>query len=181
MLDPFVHRKILNRGEPARATVLAISAPETRSRPSQVAMTLEIEPPGGPVYEVCDRWAVSGTEPIAEGSELRVVIDPGDRRRVAIDWERSHPDYRELTDVRRKVMAGGIARPVPAVRDAIDQRLAERGARIPAVGNKPATNGANAQDIITRLERLAALHRSGALTDGEFSAAKHHVLAAERV
>ena len=180
MLDPFVHRKVLNRGEPARATVLAISAPETRARPSQVAMTLEIEPSAGPAYEVCDRWAVSGTEPIAEGSELRVVVDPGDRRRVAIDWERSHPDYRERTEARRKVMAGGIPRPVSAVRHAIDQQLGDVPVA-PVAERMPAINGASAQDMINRLERLAALHRSGDLTDGEFSAAKGHVLSRAQI
>ena len=178
MLDPFAHRKILNRGEPARATVLAISAPATRARPTQVAMTLEIQPPSGPPYEVCDRWAVAGTEPIAEGSELRVVIDPADRRRVAIDWERSHSQYRERMNVRREVMAGGIPRPVSAVRDAIDERLPTA---TPKVGVAPVTSvkAVPADDMINRLERLAALHASGALTAGEFAAAKRHVLGRE--
>jgi hypothetical protein len=175
MLDPFAHRKILNRGQPARATVLAISTPANRARASQVAMTLEIQPPSGPPYEVSDRWAVAGTEPIIEGTELRVVIDPGDRRRVAIDWERSHSGYRERTEVRRRVMAGGIPRPVSAVREAIDERLPTA---TPKVGVAPAASAqpAPADDMINRLERLAALHRSGALTAGEFAAAKRHVL-----
>ncbi len=60
-----------------------------------------------------------------------------------------------------------------AVRDAIDERLPTA---TPKVGVAPAMSvrPAPADDMINRLERLAALHASGALTAGEFAAAKRH-------
>lgn len=37
-------------------------------------------------------------------------------------------------------------------------------------------SGGPAEDPITQLERLAQLHRDGALTDEEFAAEKHRIL-----
>lgn len=174
MLDPFIHRKILNRGVPARAGVLAVSAPETGGgQSSQVAMTLSVELPGASPFEVQDRWIVSGTEPISAGTELRVVVDPGNHRNVAIDWERSHPDYRQRSEVRRKVLAGAVPMPVPAVQDALGARANPAAATSLASLEPSPEDG----DLISKLERLAALHSAGSLTDGEFAAAKRHVLA----
>jgi hypothetical protein len=177
MLDPFIHRKILNRGVPARATVLAVSAPETGGgQSSQVAMTLTVELPGATPFEVQDRWIVSGTEPIGIGTELRVVVDPGDHRAVAIDWERSHPDYRRRSEVRRKVLAGGVPMPVPAVQDALGADAG--GGLLPDASSLASLEPSPEEgDLTSKLERLAALHSAGSLTDGEFAAAKRHVLA----
>ena len=178
MLDPFIHRKILHRGVPALATVLAISTPETsRTRSSQVAMTLTVELPGEPTFEMEDRWMVSGTEPIGVGTELRVVVDPGNHRSVAIDWERSHSDYRQRSDVRRKVLAGGVPVPVPAVQDALavvhgDDRLQPAATSLASLAPSPEEN-----DLTSKLERLAALRSAGSLTDSEFTEAKRRVLA----
>ena len=173
MLDPFIHRKVLNRGVPARAIVRAVSAPETDGgQSSQVAMTLTVELPGATPFEVEDRWMVSGTEPIGVGTELRVVVDPGDHRNVAIDWERSHPDYRRRSEVRRKVLAGGVPMPVPAVQDALG--AAPRPVAATSLASLEPAPEPN--DLISKLERLAALHTAGSLTDGEFTAAKRHVL-----
>ena len=172
MLDPFIHRKILNRGVPARAIVAAVSAPAIDGgQPSQVMMSLSVELPGAAPFDVHDRWMVSGTEPVVEGMELRVVVDPGDHRNVAIDWERSHPDYRRRAEVRSKVLSGAVPMPVPAIQDAVDA--------VPAVPAPMASSepGRVDGDLISKLERLAALHSVGSLTDAEFAAAKRHVLA----
>jgi hypothetical protein len=174
MIDPFIHRKILNRGVPARAAVRAVSTPETSGgQSSQVSMTLSVELPGAAPFEVQDRWIVSGTEPIGVGTELRVVVDPSDHLSVAIDWERSHPDYRQRSEVRRKVLAGGVPMPVPAVQDALGAR-AQPAAATSLASLEPSPEEG---DLTSKLERLAALHVAGSLTDGEFAAAKRHVLA----
>ncbi len=177
MLDPFIHRKILNRGVPARADVLAISAPEIGGgQSSQVAMTLSVQLPGANPFEVQDRWIVSGTEPIQPGTELRVVVDPGNHRNVAIDWERSHPDYRRRAAARRKVLAGAVPMPVSAVQDALAadhhvDRPQPAATSLASLEPSPDEN-----DLTSKLERLAALHSAGSLTDAEFTEAKRHVL-----
>lgn len=179
MLDPFVHRKILSRGLPAHATVLAISAPDTAGeQPTQVTMKLAVELPGGPLYEVEDRWLVSGTEPIGDGSILRIVVDPSNHHHVAIDWERSHPDYRRRSAVRRRVLAGAMPIPVPSARDAIEDGIGSNQGP-PSTATPPIDHGVapDENDLTSRLERLAILHAAGSLTDDEFTAAKRHVLA----
>ncbi len=47
----------------------------------------------------------------------------------------------------------------------------------PAPAPAPVAAAASEDDTITRLQKLADLHASGALTDEEFSAAKAQVLA----
>jgi hypothetical protein len=59
---------------------------------------------------------------------------------------------------------------------AMQQGAAQQDAPAPAPAAAPAPAPA-ADDTITRLQQLADLHASGALTDEEFSAAKAQVLA----
>jgi hypothetical protein len=59
----------------------------------------------------------------------------------------------------------------------VDQlRAAFPGREITVSSHQPALSELTGGDSIDRLERLAALHRSGALTDEEFAAAKARLL-----
>lgn len=232
MLNPFANRKLLRRGEPARARIVEMSTPEHGAEPSNVTMTLLVDFRGAGPYEVRDRWMVSGTEPISSGSDIWVVVDPENRHRVVIDWDRTRADYRERTDARRRVLSTGIPIPVTKVREALEQAGELRSTAVAdaPVGDQAAeaevepaaepeliavaaaappsppvpspverigvsapvtispsepcasvpvaiVGGASDEDDLTsKLERLAALNAAGALTDGEFSAAKAHVL-----
>lgn len=120
MLNPFANRKLLRRGETVRARIVEMSTRVHGAEPSKVSMTLEIDFRGAP-YEVSDRWMISGTEPINTGSEIWVAVDPENRHRVAIDWDRTRADYRKRTDVRRRVLASGVPVPVTKLREALEQ------------------------------------------------------------
>lgn len=120
MLNPFANRKLLKRGETARARIVKMSTPGHGAEPSKLSMTLAIDFRGG-LYEVNDRWMVPGTEPIGADSEIWVAVDPEDRRRVAIDWDRTRADYDKRTDPRRQVFAAGIPVPVAKVKAALEQ------------------------------------------------------------
>jgi hypothetical protein len=62
-----------------------------------------------------------------------------------------------------------------------NRAMAQQGAQPapaqPAPAPAPVAAAASEDDTITRLQKLADLHASGALTDEEFSAAKAQVLA----
>jgi hypothetical protein len=61
--------------------------------------------------------------------------------------------------------------------DLVDQlRAAFPGAEITVSSHQPKLSDLTGGDSVERLERLAALHRSGALTDEEFAAAKARLL-----
>jgi hypothetical protein len=55
-------------------------------------------------------------------------------------------------------------------------RAAFPGAEITVSSHEPNLSDLTGGDSVERLERLAALHRSGALTDEEFAAAKARLL-----
>lgn len=159
-------------------------------------MTLAIERSGGERYEIRDRWRVTGTEPIGRGSDLCVQIDPDNRHKVAIDWERTRAEFHDDVDKRRKLMQIGVPVPTTSIRANAEKAGYEpwtAGPKEPEVPEAeqlltlaPAAEAAAeageerdevAQgDLIANLARLATLHETGALTDGEFEAAKQHVL-----
>lgn len=59
------------------------------------------------------------------------------------------------------------------------QLLAQQTSMLPVPGAVPAASPeatASADDLLSKLERLAALHASGALTDAEFAAVKASII-----
>jgi hypothetical protein len=71
-----------------------------------------------------------------------------------------------------RAMAQQGAQPAPA-----QPAPAQPAPAQPAPAPAPVAAAASEDDTITRLQKLADLHASGALTDEEFSAAKAQVLA----
>lgn len=199
MLNPFANRKILKRGERALATIVEVPSLENRSGPVNTSMVLRIDPCDAAPYEVRDRWLVPGDEPLVVGDELHVAIDPENRHRVVIDWRRTREELNKHRHVISRVTEPGIPVPVTKVRAAVEELDPDHFARrhparvtpvpepVPAgalavaepeevAGPVDAPTVAAAESLADTLERLAALHRAGALTDGEFAAAKRHVL-----
>ena len=217
MLNPFTHRKVLRRGEPARAWVRQLRRRPRGKAPSSVPMTIDVERRGGRRYEIHDRWIVVGEQPISVGSELAVRVDRSHHRRVAIDWEATRRVYHERTAERGRRLTTGVPVPVTRVKEILEQQGLEhppapppepapvrptvdakpakpltKGRGAPLAGpedDPPGTGGASGagavddagaesadDDLIARLERLAGLHESGALTDDEFHAVKAHLL-----
>ncbi len=206
MLNPFTNRKILKRGERALATIVAMPSLEAHTRPSNVQMILRVDPGEGAPFEVRDRWMVAANEKLAPGDELWVAIDPDNRHRVVIDWEQTRAELNPHHRVISRVTEPGIPQPVDKVRAAVEEADPGHFARlhpprpvaVPEPVDEPADHfesdfspapeppvatldapraGAGGAETLTdSLERLAALHAAGALTDGEFAAAKRHVL-----
>ena len=192
MLNPISTRRLLRRGEPARARVVEMIDHAHGSRASRVRMTLEITPRGGARYEVRDRWRVSGAEPMGRGSELCVMVDPERRHRIAIDWARTHDEVRDEIAKRRKLMSVGVPVPVAKIRAQAEEIGYEpwadgdggaernRSGQLLEVVPESASSadgGDVDEDLPQRLNRLARLHDDGSLTDGEFRAARNYVLA----
>src|SRR5574340_541213 len=82
------------------------------------------------------------------------------------------------TAARTAVIAGTATAASNAVNNkAAGQQAAAQQAQmlpVPAVAQAPAA--APADDLLSKLERLAALHASGALTDAEFAAVKASII-----
>ncbi|HEY6891079.1 MAG TPA: SHOCT domain-containing protein [Solirubrobacter sp.] len=89
------------------------------------------------------------------------------------DWLRG----RRTTDAAPAPAGGEPMNGHAASDDLVEQlRAAFPGAEITVSSHTPKLSDLTGGDPIERLERLAALHRSGALTDEEFAAAKARLL-----
>lgn len=86
MLNPLTHRRILERGLPARATVLAAGSPPAGAERFTLAMTLEVHAEGRRPYVVSDQWMVEAEDRTALTGGIPVKVDREDPARVAIDW-----------------------------------------------------------------------------------------------
>ena len=155
MLNPFTHRKVLEHGAPGRATVVSMGALDRDGTIFNLPMTLHVFVEGITPYEVQDQWWVKAADAIALEGTIPVRVDREDPEKVAIDWDGLRAEEEREAEARR---AG----------------LASMG---PWSGQAAAPAGAaGGDDVVSRLERLAALHASGALTDAEFTAQKQRVL-----
>jgi hypothetical protein len=77
---------LLQHGESATATVLALPAPSGEAD-ARLLMRLEVHPAAGAPYEVgCTVATVHLGGELKAGDFLRVKVDPEDPKRVAIDW-----------------------------------------------------------------------------------------------
>jgi len=86
---------------------------------------------------------------------------------------------RRRTRRRTMMVAGGMAYAAGRRRGEADEYGADQGYQEPAPAAPPAPPPAPAQvDAASEIERLAALHDSGALSDDEFAAMKQKVLSA---
>ena len=188
MLNPFANRKILRHGLPSRATIIDMP-PLEGSRAVNVALVLRIDRAGEHPYEIRDHFMISAEDGLAIDDAIHVMVDPKNPHRVVIDWEKT----REAVDRRRnaisQVVSPGVPVPVSRVRDAIEEVDPGHFARLQngrprhdevdpyeAAGEEVSVDLESPESLTSSLERLAALHADGALTDGEFAAAKRHVL-----
>jgi hypothetical protein len=165
--------------DPVRGTaqVVACSRMTQAAVASNCAMNLVVSADGMPATPVeheaivrQDRWPHAG-------QVLPVTVDRADPSRLTIEWDevRTHEDrIAEQADALAASMNRGGA---SAGNDLVDQlRAAFPGAEITVSSHQPNLSDLTGGDSVERLERLAALHRSGALTDEEFAAAKARLL-----
>lgn len=159
------------------AQVVACSRITQAAVASNCAMNLVISADGIPATPVeheamCrqDRWPHAG-------QVLPVTVDRADPTRLRIEWDevRTHEDRiaEQAEALAAQMNSGGAS----TGNDLVDQlRAAFPGADITVSSHQPNLADLTGGDSVERLERLAALHRSGALTDEEFAAAKARLL-----
>jgi uncharacterized protein YhaN len=164
--------------DPVRGTaqVVACSRMTQAAVASNCVMNLVVSGEGVPATPVeyqaivrQDRWPHAG-------QVLPVTVDRADPSRLKVEWDevRSHEDrIAEQAEALAAQMNNGDS----ASSDLVDQlRAAFPGAEITVSSHTPNLADLTGGDSVERLERLAALHRSGALTDEEFAAAKARLL-----
>jgi hypothetical protein len=161
MLNPFTHKKVLEEGTPGRATVVSRGALDRDGTVFNLPITLHVFVEGMTPYEVEDQWWVKASDAGALQGSIPVRVHCGDPQKVAIDWPLLRAEEEHEGEQRRAALAAMGPWPgSPA-----------------AAGHAPAPGApAAGDDMIARLERLAALHAAGALTDEEFAAQKQRVL-----
>lgn len=123
MINPFTHRKILKKGKPGRARIVAFAMPERGASKQNIPMTLQVFVEGLSPYEVEDQWIVSRDDTLGFGIEVPVKVDPDEPERVAIDWEAAREERSGEKAARREAMS-----------------------QMPAVGSPGAAGGAAVQD-----------------------------------
>jgi hypothetical protein len=206
VLNPLTQRRILKNGIAGTAEVLHLAYQYGQSSLSNRQLTLRVHTPGVDPYEVDGQWMVRGkyVDDLRRGSQIPVKVDADDRSQVAIDWDRlAHPDPVEMTftappqvtvhpqavidfsptldlrndpELRRKIEAVvgheltpgqtlSVAENDPLMRQRILQVMQE--------------HAAGTDDSLSKLERLAGLRGSGALTEAEFAAAKAKILGSQ--
>jgi hypothetical protein len=105
MINPFTHRKILKKGTPGTATIVAMSMPEAGASTQNIAMTLQVRVEGMNPYEVEDQWMVNRKHTIGFGVELPVKVDRDNPQKVAIDWDAADANHAAETASRRAALA----------------------------------------------------------------------------
>lgn len=168
--------------DPVRGTaqIVACSRWSTPAVASNLVMNLVVSAegmPATPVEHECmcrqDRWPHAS-------QVLPVTVDRADPSRLRVEWDelRTHADQIDEQSQRlAAAMNGGGTRESTGNNDLVDQlQAAFPGAQITVSAHQPKLSDLTGGDSVERLERLAALHRSGALTDEEFAAAKARLL-----
>ena len=122
---------------------------------------------------------VKAKDTVALSGWIPVKVDAGDPQRVAIDWDGVRANYEREKTARREALANGQPAGIDAGSLAqAEQALSAMGINVD-LSDAVVTYGApppEQDDTIAKLERLAALHASGALTDAEFAEQTRRVL-----
>jgi hypothetical protein len=192
MLNPFTHKKVLRNGVPGRATIVEMGALDRGGTSFNLPMTLQVHVDGMTPYEIEDQWMVKAKDTIGLSGSIPVRVDRDRPERVAIDWDGVRANYEQGKSARREALAsdgtGGIPGLDAGASEQIEQALGAMGIDLDlsnaVVTTHPAqeidlgmlAGNGRTDDTIGKLERLAALHASGALTDAEFAEQKRRVL-----
>lgn len=114
MINPFAHRKILKKGMPGRATIVASSVPARGATSFNMAMTLQVHVDGLTPYEVEDQWMVKSKDTEALNGPIPIKVDREEHDRVAIDWDLLREEHEQQVEERRDALASGAAYVDPA-------------------------------------------------------------------
>jgi hypothetical protein len=140
-------QRLLAEGILGEAVIVAMGTPARGAVRFNLDIDLEVYVDGREPYRVANQYIVPASAPLGQGVRLPVRVDRTDPAKIAINW--SH-----------------VAQGPP------------RGEVRPAGATEPSTppEAAGGGDFVAKLERLAALRDSGALTDAEFEQQKARLL-----
>ena len=124
MINPLTHRKILKKGAPGRATIIAASLPNAEATSFNMAMTLQVFVEGFAPYEVEDQWMVKAKNTEALSGSIPVKVDREDQQKVAIDWDTLRDEFEAAKTARRNALAaqGPVGGPNEAAAPVVDMR-----------------------------------------------------------
>ena len=143
--------RILAEGTAGQGVIVGMGTPIRGAKEFNLQIDMEVHVPGKAPYRVNNEYLVPATAMLGQGVSLPIKVDPNDPAKIAIDW-----------DSAQKGPAKGQVRSVPGA-----------GGFTPAPTSTPSSGG---DDTVADLERLAKLHKSGALTDAEFKKEKAKIL-----
>jgi Short C-terminal domain len=188
----FTRKKLMNEGTAAPATVLEIAddgMAVTHGSDAYVGNTelvlrtrLRVDPPGEPSFEVQQKFRYPQLSIPSVGTVLNVRFEADDHDKIMIDTD-SLPAISPTLSAATGLDLNGLLTTIHEQRAAGADRMemaealkASLGISADAGVGLRALQGTPADDRIGNLERLAALHASGALTDEEFAAQKRILL-----
>jgi hypothetical protein len=105
MINPFTHRRILKKGTPGRAMIVAASVPARGASMFNMAMTLQVFVEERAPYEVEGQWMVKASDTEALAGSIPVKVDPDEPDKVAIDWDTLRAEHEAATQQRRAALA----------------------------------------------------------------------------
>jgi hypothetical protein len=185
------------RGE---ARVQSVSVPTESGTSGNVRMWLDVYVDGWEPYRMKHHCMVKKTKHPGPGDVLPVMVDPDNKERIDILWEDVKTVDQVMSDGQPGATPGSVTINMgePQVIDLSGaavtpgQPIDLSAAGIPAgmedqvrealeaaqqyMGQMPGAEAPAADDRLERLERLARLRESGALSDAEFEAEKARLL-----
>jgi hypothetical protein len=154
--------RILAEGAEGVGTIVGMGTPERGAQWFNLNIDLEINVSGRDPYRINQQYMVPASAQLGPGVQLPVKVDKSDPAKIAIDWNRA-PGAPAEGQIRP---AGGAQTTPPAA-------AASGGLAGGAAGWSRVAQGG---DPVARLEKLAQLKESGALSDAEFEAQKAKIL-----
>jgi hypothetical protein len=141
---------LLANGIAGEGVIVGMGTPARGASWFNLDIDLEVHVPGRAAYRVDNQYMVPSSATLGQGVSLPIKVDPSDPAKIAIDWDSagSAPTRGEV----RPVGNSGFTAP------------------------QPTAAAASSGDSVAALERLAKLHKSGALTDSEFAQEKAKIL-----
>jgi len=146
--------EILRSGRRGEGTIVGMGTPERGAQWFNLDIDLEVKLSGKDPYRVNNMYMVPAFAQLGPGVTLPIAVDQQDESKIAIDWDKAP----------RAPQAG-------EVRPADTQPPGSVG-KPPAGGFQVPTE----KDSVEKLEKLAQLKESGALTEAEFEAQKAKIL-----
>jgi putative oligomerization/nucleic acid binding protein len=177
----------IKNGVRGEARVQSVSVPTESGTSGNVRMWLDVYVEGWEPYRLKHHCMVKKTKHPGPGEVLPVMVDPDNKERIDILWKEVKTVDEVMSEGAPGATPGSVtinmgepqvidlgAAGIPAgMEDEVREAL-EAAQRY--MGQMSGAEAPTTDDRLERLERLAKLRESGALTDAEFEAEKARLL-----